>query len=576
MAVEERTGRVKDEEFGGDASLLTQIPNFTNGVLQPSVYKSNGEDHSVHLSQDIADRLVASYISREFANLPFLDLLDFQPAYEAARTEQDIATSPSSFHGILNTIFSLSGLITSEVSDDDVSGLFNRGQIISKDAEKDGSLRERIQLLLLQSQYLYATGNPKLAWMFIGFAIRMAQVLGLHSKAGGQDARGRRDRELARRLWHSAMILERMIALQIGLPPQTSNPLKVPLPTHLDTDYIDLISGAEPTIDAERPSLIEFLTASARLYSYVEDILSWEDDLRMQPNSCAAKKLFAFDFSVFLKVDTLLYEWQTSLPSFLQEENTDNMANDPIVCRQRNALRARHLYVRLRLYRPLLILGLALSAKCNCRPGGRPHATKEEFLSPSSPVFFSMVRDASIKSVTVALQLLNLIQTYENGPLNGSDDSHRSLISPYWENVDYLYACGTVLLAARLCPFIGSHKDSAGTFNEGELKRHLTEVINLLEEYHKSRPSGRMASIAHLCCNTLNDISSAIKGSDINDPSTGAIAVLDGDTRNRLRDRMEIGSPVLNRNRTRQSVENMWGCYGWIESLPIDLAGQLE
>jgi hypothetical protein len=574
-AVEERTGRVKDEEFGGD-SLLMQIPNFTNGVLQPSVCKSNAENPPVCLTQDIADRLVASYISREYANMPILDLTEFQSAYEAARAEPDIGAGPSSFHGILNTIFSLSGLSMSDVSDDDVAGLFNRGQIISKEMEKGGSLRERIQSLILQSQYLYATGNPKLAWMFIGFAIRMAQVLGLHSKIGGQDARGRRDRELARRLWHSAIILERMIALQIGLPPQTSNPLKVPLPTHMDEDYIDLISGRVPAANAERPSLIEFLTACARLYSHVEDILAWDDELRMQPNSCAAKKLLSFDFRIFLKVDTFLYEWKASLPSSLQDVDTNSISADPIVCRQRTVLRVRYLYLRLRLYRPLLILGLALSAKCNCRPGGRPHATKEVFTLPSSPVIFSMVRDASIKSVAVVMEMLGLIQVYEDGPSDGSSgDSHRSPISSYWENVDYLYACGTILLAARLCPFISSHNDDASTFNEGELKMGLTEVLGLLDQYHKSRPSGRVASVAQLCRNTLNDLSIAIKGSDINDASTSVTAVLDGDTRHRLLERMGIGSPVFNRSQ-KQSVENMCGYYGWIESLPIDLAGPLE
>ncbi|QMW34421.1 hypothetical protein G4B84_009887, partial [Aspergillus flavus NRRL3357] len=575
-AVEERTGRAKDEDLTGDAPLLAQIPMFTNGVIQPSISGSNGEDPPVQLSQETADHLVLSYLTREYANLPILDLLQFQSAYETTRTEQDIAAAPSSFHGILNTIFSLSGLSTPDVNDEDVSSLFSRGQRMSRDMENSGSLCERIQSHILQSQYLYATGNSRLAWMFIGFAIRMAQVLGLHFKIGGQDTRGRRDRELARRLWHSAMILERMIALQLGLPPQTSNPLKVPLPTHWDTDYTDFISGKTSVVTADRPSLIEFLTACARLYSHVEDILAWEDELRMQPNSCALKKLLSFDFKILLKVDTLLYDWQASLPTYLQNDAVGGIWDDPVVCRQRNILRARYLYVRLRLYRPLLALGLALSTKCTCRPEGRPHATKEEPSSSTSPVVFSLVRDASIKSVAVALELISLIHTHEDGPLDGRpDDSRRDLISPCWENIDYTWVCGTVFLAARLSNFTSFNDNNSGTINEGEVETSLTRAIDMLNHYHSIRPNGKVARIAQLCCNTLKDLSDVIRRPDIAHPSTGPVAVLDENIRNRLLERTENGSPALSWNR-RQSVEDTRGYYGWIESLPIDLAGPLE
>ncbi|KAF5864463.1 hypothetical protein ETB97_007567 [Aspergillus alliaceus] len=575
-AVEERTGRVKGEDPAGDFSHLAQIPAFTGRFLRPPISRSNGEGPPVHLSQEMADRLVLSYLSREYANLPILDLQDFRSAYEITRSEKDIAAGTSSFHGILHTIFGLSGLSTSDLNDTDVASLFNHGQKISKDTENGGPLCERIQSHILQSQYLYATGNPKLAWMFIGFAIRMTLVLDLQFKKGGRDSRGRRDRELARRLWHSAMILERIIALQIGLPPQTSNPLKVPLPTHMDMDYTDLISGGDPAPGIERPSLIEFLTACARLYSHVEDILAWEDELRMQPYSCSAKNLLAFDFKIFLKVDTLLYDWQSSLPSFLREDAAGGLWDDSVVCRQRNVLRARYLYVRLRLYRPLLILGLALSTKCSCRPRGRPHATKEDCSSPNFPVVFSAVRDASIKSVGIAMGLVNLIQAYEDGPLNGSpDDGRRSLISPYWENIDYIYACGTVFLAARLSNFTRPHADDAGTVSEEEVETYLTQSIDMLDNYKHMRPKGRVARLAQLCCNTLRDLSYTMKGADSAAASTGATATLDETTRSRLLERMEKDNPTLNRSR-RRSVENMCGYYGWIESLPIDLAGPLE
>lgn len=99
-----------------------------------------------------------------------------------------------------------------------------------------------------------ATSDIKLAWTLIGYALRMAQTMGLYSKTQGVDMNSRKRRELARKLWHSAVMVERMISLQVGLSPQTPNPFWVPLPTHLDTDYIDAITGGTVP-NRRRPSV---------------------------------------------------------------------------------------------------------------------------------------------------------------------------------------------------------------------------------------------------------------------------------------------------------------------------------
>ncbi|KAE8145769.1 fungal-specific transcription factor domain-containing protein [Aspergillus avenaceus] len=562
QAVRERTGRVKEETSRSNHRPLAEIPNFTTKAFPPPI----------HLSQGLADHLVSVYLQREYVNLPILDLLDFQSAYGTARSENDTGTGSSAFHGALNIIFSLSGLSTSSMADEEVIALFSHGQHLSK-VGSGGTLRENVQSYLLQSQYLCNTGNPKSAWVLVGLTIRTAQVLGLHSKTPGQDTRGRRDRELTRRLWHSAMILERMIALQLGHPPQTSDPQKVPLPTHLDTDYIDYLSGERPDPSLERPSLIEFLTACARLYSQVEDILAWEDEVRIQPKTCAAKKLASFDFTIFLKVDSFLFDWQTSLPKFLCDGTASELWKDPIVSRQRNILRARYLYLRLRLYRPFMILGLMLTIQCNCRPGGRFHATIEDFASLSSPAVLGMVRDASVRSVVVALELVNLIQAHEDElDESGNGDCPRNLISPYWENIDYLYACGTVLLATRLCPYIEAHGDVTGSIKEGAVETRLSQVIGLLDRYHGMRLPSRLANVARACCTTLRNLSDTIRSSGM---AGGATMALDRASRNRVLERTELGGPAISSNQ-RQTMDNAIGYYGWIESLPLDLTGALD
>lgn len=58
------------------------------------------------------------------------------------------------------------------------------------------------------------------------------------------------------------------------------------------------------------------------------------------------------------------------------------------------------------------------------------------------------------------MQLVSTLKNYER--LSSNSYGHRQrhtiiLVPPFWENVDYLYACGTVFLAAQLCPLFPSH-----------------------------------------------------------------------------------------------------------------------
>ncbi|KAA8651986.1 transcription factor domain-containing protein [Aspergillus tanneri] len=554
-----RIDRMKEEDTIANTTTVNAAPTQQSigsvEIQLPAIDDSRSQGFSVRLSPEEADRLMADYLTREYAYLPILDLSEFRALYAMVRSGQRMATGSSPFLGVLFTMFSLSALTTGKIDEAGVKSLFDHGRSLSRDLDDHGSPAQQVQSYILQTQYLYTSGKPHLAWIFIGLAIRYAQALGLQSRTESRDASRRRDRELSRRLWHSAMILERMLALQMGLPPQTSQPLRVPLPTHLDTDYVDAISEQTSSADVERPSLIEFLTACARLYSQVEDLLAWEDETRMRQDSCAAKKVLALDFKPLMQMDSYLYQWQTSIPSFLQKPKPNTQQEDPIIRRQRNLLRARYLYVRLRLHRPLLILGLGACVKCSCRSGDSPHITINES-SPDLPLALSTVRVSSLKCIMAALELLDIFE------------HEKELFSPSWESVDYLYICGTVFLAAQSCPFKSS--TSHGQPDLVEMEMSLSRVLMLLERYQSMQLSGQIYDIAQRCRRTLENLSGIVEGSD-------EAAVFGDHHPGRLLKRMRIYLPDPKcRDRNSQGDVSRLEFFSWMGSLPIDLDSGTE
>ncbi|KAF9890580.1 hypothetical protein FE257_005711 [Aspergillus nanangensis] len=241
-------GGVKDQ---GPAN---EVLTLSGDVPVMEVVELSDQHHEAvsvpQLPPDIMDWPMQTYITREYVNMPIFDLLMFQPAYKNA-----LSTYPP------------------DLDDTVVSLLFNYGHQLAKETEFNGNFVQRVQTYLLQSQYFHAARKPKLAWASLGYAIRIMDIIGLKTKTGGHDPRQRGTRERVRWLWHSAAIMELILAVQIGLPPQTRNPLNVALPNHLHGDYLDTISaGVSPSGD--RPSLVEFLAACARLYSHLEDIMA--------------------------------------------------------------------------------------------------------------------------------------------------------------------------------------------------------------------------------------------------------------------------------------------------------------
>ncbi|KAL2006084.1 hypothetical protein VTN00DRAFT_9738 [Thermoascus crustaceus] len=588
--VSERTDSIKQEENLEDGQRHHAHIPFTDQA--PSVHCRVVSDLRLP-SRELSDHLVATYLSREYVNMPIFDLLDFRSAYEYLCNRESVDEETALFYGMLNVIFGLACLIIGNVDDSDASTFYSRGQkFISSSEDQRGSLAH-VQAYILQSQYFNAIDNLQRAWATIGLAIRTAQSLGLHLNSGSQGMVDRKDRELTRKLWHGCVIMERMTALQMGISPQTLDPFRVPLPTPLDNEYVDTIFGGQQSTETERPSIIEFFTSCARLYDCIGDILSVEDEFRLR-NCSAGKKLLSLDLQQFLKIDCLLHSWHIALPSFLRLDAANGPQADPIAARQRNILQIRYLYIRLRLYRPLFILAIALSIDKSNEP---ETLTDQHLFSADTPLVLTLARNCAAKCLSAAMRLVQILSQVENAlhadeDEDGTNDPHADFCPSAWESIDYLYVCGTVLIAAYICPALFHNgPNPATTIRDHQIKESWRQTMLLMEQYHTStRQPETTRAKAGLCLNALRALSSSAA------TDTGAMShptgiALDSGTRQRLRQRTESETGETERRKARRRSRAAAGAQAsslpddgrepqkkfidlsWLESLPVDVCG---
>lgn len=160
-------------------------------------------------SRLIADRYFAIYLTREYVNLPVFHLPALHAMYIELYTSKNPGDDKVISLGILNMIFALGCIAIDPYLD--ASAYFTTAQRLLRLGSLGPDSFSTIQAHILASQYLIAIHNFHAAWKSIGLAIRIAESLRLHLVSGSQHFEDRVDRELARRLWHSCILLERFV-----------------------------------------------------------------------------------------------------------------------------------------------------------------------------------------------------------------------------------------------------------------------------------------------------------------------------------------------------------------------------
>ena len=228
-----RNGEESEEEVDGKvepfmAGLKQAILQRTDGSKPGTTADSRRElerleklrkEHAVRVTPDpkdmvlpdkeTAQELISDYLTREYVNLPIVNLGSFQPKYLSIWTEEGVPEDNGVFRATLNIMLALASLALSPSNRDESSTYFVRAQKLLRLGGLEGEDIGHIQAYVLASQYLLAVNNLSAAWKSIGMAISTAQSLRLHLNSGSQHHRNRNDRELGRRLWHSCIIMQR-------------------------------------------------------------------------------------------------------------------------------------------------------------------------------------------------------------------------------------------------------------------------------------------------------------------------------------------------------------------------------
>lgn len=159
--------------------------------------------------KETAQHLISDYLTREYVNLPIVNLGSFQPKYLAIWKEEGVPEDNGVFRATLNIMLALASLALSPDNRDESNTYFLRAQNILRLGGLEGEDIGHVQAYILASQYLLAVNDLSAAWKSIGMAISTAQSLRLHLNSGSQHHRNRNERELRRRLWHSCIIMQR-------------------------------------------------------------------------------------------------------------------------------------------------------------------------------------------------------------------------------------------------------------------------------------------------------------------------------------------------------------------------------
>lgn len=186
----------------------------------PRLRRKRGEEkdmydpHFVVPPKKTADHLFQVYWDYSDVIFPWLDRREITQQYESLWTASEpLDMDEKVFHCILNLMFALASKLDPaskpEAQDKSASIYYRRAQKLLSFNLLDISHFQILQALLLVSQYLQSTNMPRQCFQAIGMALWIAQDLGLHLPQTTNSLTDLHDRELARRIWHGCIMMDK-------------------------------------------------------------------------------------------------------------------------------------------------------------------------------------------------------------------------------------------------------------------------------------------------------------------------------------------------------------------------------
>ncbi|KAK9364506.1 fungal-specific transcription factor domain-containing protein [Lipomyces kononenkoae] len=353
----------------------------------------------------------------------------WMPANYVANSEKlHDSVSETIFHTSLNVVFALGCQFSTNIIPAKkiscADELYQRSRKLINFEILDSGQLSVVQMLLLTGIYLQSTEHATRLWNVVGLAIRAAQGLGLHSNEASVHLKSQLDREMCRRVWHTCVLLDRLIAMTFGRPTMISGSWDVIAPSMIDDEHLRRKGeGIQPP---NSPSQMGLFVYSLKLFDITNEILS-ELYIRQSrgasPDEPCQKPWSPEQLLKVLSISSKLDRFDDTLPDSLRPGHLSGAENEPW-----------YLYIRILLLR-FILLGFAEKNAKNVR----------ELSTAEEP---RLERDFAVRACTLCVStahiLLDRLQESLNTPYR----------SPGWHTVYFAFAAATVLIAGHICPLV--------------------------------------------------------------------------------------------------------------------------
>lgn len=338
--------------------LYASEPDKVLPRLPPTPEGENYEDMRFVLpTRTTADHLMQLYWDYVATIFPWLERPVIEAAFErlwSNETSGPASMNKQAFHCILNLIFAtacgngpssgkteLQCLHSAEM-------FFRRAEeLMSFNLMKMHHL-EMVQIMLLSAVHLQAADKSEQFCDSINLAISIAQNLGLHRPGTIEALASPSDRELARRLWHGCIIMDKLAAMTFGCT------LKIPQDLAAQVEYPRSLGSQDPTLPIrsnQLPADLDFYVAFCRLHHVLGNVLKafykassrgFGAFTKIKANSVLTSDVLADLF----RIESELCDWQVNLKDHLQPPSSRrDQADTACLMRQSNILHARFVFL---------------------------------------------------------------------------------------------------------------------------------------------------------------------------------------------------------------------------------------
>lgn len=275
-------------------------------------------------TREQADGLLNSFWNYVHVLYPFLEKSQIEEDYAQVWNRNNSLIGEKSFLCLLNSIFAISSRYARPITpdhDQSAAMFFSRAQdLLNFEA---CSIRS-VQSYLLLALYFQSKDEFSKCWIFVGHAVRTAQILELHLFQTSERA-DETHRELYRKIWHSCVLMDREISMLYGRPSMIDAKAAaiIPLPSFIGEESFRLVYVDAHNIEKSQTDTVNFYSSCLDLYNIAHDVLDYNsNEAHNQGQSGrygSEDKSFGTNASS-IKLQERLATWENGNPDYLKNQ----------------------------------------------------------------------------------------------------------------------------------------------------------------------------------------------------------------------------------------------------------------